>query len=54
MGSTLVTPFSISHDAAQPVAYRFDSDGKSMAVATDMGMYDDYIIGNLKDLMQYY
>ena len=50
MGSTLVTPFSISHDAAQPVAYRFDSDGKSMAVATDMGMYDDYIIGNLKGL----
>ena len=32
------------------ISKRFDSDGKSMAVATDMGMYDDYIIGNLKGL----
>lgn len=48
--STLVTPFSISHDAVKPVAYRFDDDGKALAVATDMGVYNDYTIGNLKGL----
>lgn len=47
---TLVTPFSISHDAANPVAYRFDAGGKSMAVATDMGTFNDYTVGNLEGL----
>lgn len=31
-----VEPFSISHDAAEPVAYRFSCRGRSAAVATDM------------------
>ncbi len=60
-----VGPFSISHDAAEPVAYRLtdrradfavsgdapalfsDDDRTSVAVCTDLGKYDDYIIENL-------
>lgn len=45
-----IHPFSVSHDAAQPVAYRISRGDKSIAVATDLGKYDDYIIDNLKDL----
>lgn len=43
-----INPFSISHDAANPVAYRVQSGDKSVAVATDMGVYDDYTISNLE------
>ncbi len=46
----LLTPFSISHDAADPVAYRIESGEKSVAVATDMGEYDKDTIEHLKDL----
>ncbi len=45
-----ILPFAISHDAAEPVAYRIRSDGKSMAVATDMGMYSEYTISHLRYL----
>lgn len=45
-----ILPFCISHDAANPVAYRVSKDNSSVAVATDMGYYDDYIINNLKGL----
>ena len=50
IGDLTIEPFRISHDAAQPVGYRLSSAGKSVAVATDMGCYDDYIIEHLKDL----
>ena len=33
-----VTPFSISHDAADPVGYLFEADGSSLFVGTDMGV----------------
>lgn len=45
-----IHPFSVSHDASQPVAYRISRGEKSIAIATDLGKYDDYIIDNLKDL----
>lgn len=45
----VVNPFSISHDASNPVCYTFHSNGKKIGVATDLGKYDDYIISNLKD-----
>lgn len=50
IGDLEVCPFNISHDAAQPVAYRFNKGNKSVAVATDMGKYDDYIVNNLSNL----
>ena len=45
-----VTPFRIAHDAADPVAYRFHSEGKRVGVCTDLGHYDAYIVENLKNL----
>lgn len=45
-----IKPFSISHDAANPVAYRIEDDHTCVAVATDMGTYSDYIIENLQGL----
>lgn len=45
-----ILPFAISHDAAEPVAYRFQNQGKCMAVATDMGCYNEYIVEHLKGL----
>ena len=41
IGSLSVNPFSISHDAAEPVGYRVQSGEKKIAVATDMGTYND-------------
>ena len=50
LGSIDVKPFAISHDASQPCGYRIQSGIKAVAVATDLGGYNDYIIENLKDL----
>ncbi|MDF2608855.1 MAG: hypothetical protein K0R92_329 [Lachnospiraceae bacterium] len=43
-----VEPFSISHDAANPVCYTFQADGHKVGMATDLGKYDDYIISKLE------
>lgn len=37
IGSAVITPFDIPHDAAQPTGYIIESKGKRVAVATDMG-----------------
>lgn len=50
IGDLKVTPFSIDHDAADPVGYRIEAEGKKVAVATDLGHYDDYIAAHLKNL----
>lgn len=50
IGDVEVEPFAISHDAAEPVAYRFACKEKCAAVATDMGVYTDYIVEHLKGL----
>ena len=44
-----VEPFSISHDAANPVCYTFKADQKKIGYATDLGKYDDYIINKLAE-----
>ena len=44
LGDITINPMRISHDAADPVAYRFSSGGKNMAVCTDLGCYNDYTI----------
>lgn len=38
-----ITPFSVSHDAEEPVAYRFDSGDTSLTVLTDLGYVSDAI-----------
>ncbi|MFG6333766.1 MAG: MBL fold metallo-hydrolase [Lachnospiraceae bacterium] len=50
IGDVEVEPFSVSHDAAEPVAYRFTCGNRSVAVATDMGVYTDYIVERLQGL----
>ena len=37
LGDLCVTPFAISHDAAEPVGFRFEAEGVSGALATDLG-----------------
>ena len=49
-GDLVIQPFRVDHDAADPVAYRVKSGGKSIAVATDMGHFDQYIINHLQNL----
>lgn len=44
-----ITPFSISHDAANPVAYTFQGDGQKIGIATDLGTYDEYVVTHLQD-----
>lgn len=50
IGDISIDPFAISHDASQPVGYRLNHGGKSMAIATDMGKYNDYIVDKLNGL----
>ena len=50
IGSLNIHPFRISHDAADPVAYRIENPKSKVAVCTDLGYYDGYIVENLTDL----
>ena len=50
IGDIHINPMHISHDAADPVAYIFSDGIRKMAVATDMGNYDDYIVDHLRGL----
>lgn len=50
VGDMEILPFHTSHDAADPVAYRMNSQGKSVAVVTDLGVYTDYIVEHLQGL----
>lgn len=45
-----ITPLEISHDAREPVCYRFDDEEKSAAIVTDLGYYNEYLVNNLKEL----
>ncbi|MCI9078181.1 MAG: MBL fold metallo-hydrolase [Lachnospiraceae bacterium] len=42
-----IMPFSMSHDAADPVCYTASASGYKAGVATDLGIYDDYIASHL-------
>ena len=50
IGDIDIHPFAISHDAKEPTGYRLEQGGKSVAIATDLGTYDDYIVQNLQNL----
>ena len=43
-------PMRISHDAADPVAYRFAHGRKKAAIVTDLGNYNDYTVESLKGM----
>ena len=46
----VINPFTIPHDAAQPVGYRLECGEHSVGIATDLGKYNEYIIENLQNL----
>lgn len=50
IGELMFNPISISHDAADPVAYKVMHEDKSMAVVTDLGNYNQAIVDELQGL----
>lgn len=50
IGDMTVHPVSISHDAADPVAYIMKTDSQKTGVITDLGKYDDSLVAQLQDL----
>ena len=47
VGDFHIMPFAMSHDAAEPVCYTVESDGKKFGMATDLGEFDRYIVEQL-------
>ncbi len=45
-----VNPMRISHDAAQPVAYRIAYGSKKVGICTDLGVYNDYTVECLRGM----
>lgn len=45
-----VNPMKISHDAAQPVAYRIAYGNKKVGICTDLGVFNDYTVECLKGM----
>ncbi len=45
-----VDPIKISHDATEPLAYKMRNQNKKIAVVTDLGVYNDYIVEKLQGL----
>ncbi|MGN0385847.1 MAG: MBL fold metallo-hydrolase [Lachnospiraceae bacterium] len=45
-----VCPMHISHDAADPVGYRFRYGNLKAAVCTDIGVFNEYTVECLKDM----
>ena len=50
VGDMTINPMKISHDAREPVGFRISSGNKKVAVATDLGCYDDYTVKSLQDM----
>ncbi|MBR6389805.1 MAG: MBL fold metallo-hydrolase [Lachnospiraceae bacterium] len=50
IGDIEINPMRVSHDAIDPVAYRFRCGDKRSAIVTDLGFYNDYIVEGLTGL----
>lgn len=50
LGDLSAEAFAISHDANEPSGYRIEQGGQSVAVATDLGIYDEYTVSKLQNL----
>ena len=50
IGDIMVDATKISHDAAEPVAYRFRYENRRVAVCTDLGTFDDYIVEKMRGM----
>ncbi len=49
IGDIQVKPFSISHDAADPVGFTFSIESAKLCVATDLGIADEQIVHEICD-----
>ena len=45
-----INPMRISHDAAEPVAYRVGYGKQKVGICTDLGVYNDYTVECLKGM----
>ena len=45
-----IHPMRISHDTSDPLAYRVGYGNRKVAVCTDLGFYNDYIVESLKGM----
>jgi len=45
-----INPIRISHDAADPVAYRIGYGSKKVGICTDLGVYNDYTVECLRGM----
>lgn len=56
IGTIAITPFSIPHDASDPVGYTLNAGGEKYSLATDIGKMTndilDHIIGSKKVLLE--
>lgn len=50
LGDIQIQPFTISHDAKEPTGYTLQNENKRVAVATDLGKYDEYTVNHLKNV----
>lgn len=50
IGDMTIEPIAISHDAAEPVAYKIRQGQKTAAVMTDLGYYDNRIVQKLQNV----
>ena len=48
IGDIQVIPFSLSHDAAEPVGYSFRTDGRQITIVTDTGCVTEEIFGQIR------
>lgn len=46
----IVDPMKISHDAADPVAYRISDGKKRLGIVTDLGCYNEYTVEGLQNM----
>lgn len=50
VGNLKIKPVAISHDAAEPVAYKVGCADKKLAVVTDTGNYDTVMVEEFSDM----
>lgn len=49
IGDILVKPFHLSHDAAEPMGYSFEQDGRILTIVTDTGYVSEEIFDHVAE-----
>lgn len=45
----VIHPFRTQHDAVDPLCFTLSKDGRKISIATDLGCYNEYILGKLAE-----